>query len=129
MVKRILYALIIVLSIAVSSVATGRVVLAAGKCGSTSGAGYITADQLNLPSFGCEEKDPVIKTVLQLVFGALAVLSLIFVVIGGLKYTLSGGDSNAVASAKKTIMYAVIGLILGLSVFAITDLVVSRVGS
>jgi uncharacterized protein YacL len=128
MVKRFLRAWILIACV-VLSVATASGTAFAAACGSSSGAGYITADQLNLPTFGCEENDPIIKTVLQLVFGALAVLSLIFVVIGGMKYTLSGGDSNAVASAKKTILYAVIGLILGLSVFAITDLVVSRVGS
>ena len=82
-----------------------------------------------LPTLGCDAGSPKIDMILKLVFGALALLSLLFIVIGGLRYTLSGGDSNAIASAKKTITYAVIGLVIGVSTFTIIDLLFSWIGS
>jgi hypothetical protein len=50
-----------------------------------------------------------IVDVLLFIIGAVAV---IMIIIGGIRYTLSGGDSSAVNSAKNTILYAVIGLIV-----------------
>lgn len=120
---------ITILVIALGLFGVNSPVLAASGC-VPSGKAIIPASELGpVPQFGCETKDPIIGTIFKLVFGSLAVLSLIFVVIGGLRYTLSGGDSNSIATAKKTILYAVVGLILGVSVFAITDFIVSRVGS
>lgn len=94
----------------------------------TNPKGVLSATDIGLPTYGCGKDRSIIETVLQLVFGALAVFSLLFIVIGGLKYTLSGGDSNAIASAKNTILYAVVGLVLGVSVFTIIGFVFSQVG-
>lgn len=52
---------------------------------------------------------------------AVGVVSVIMIIIGGLKFVLSGGDSNSVNSARSTILYAIIGLIL--AVFAETIVV------
>lgn len=52
-----------------------------------------------------------IARTLSLVVGAVSV---IVIIIGGFKYVLSGGDSNGVASAKNTILYAVVGLAVAL---------------
>lgn len=83
----------------------------------------LDATYLGLPTFGCGSDRSIIETLVKLTFGALAMLSILFMVIGGLRYALSGGDSNAIASAKKTIQYAVLGLILGISVFVITSFI------
>lgn len=51
--------------------------------------------------------------IFQLVVGIISVAMLIF---GGLKYITSGGESAGITSAKNTILYAVIGLVVvGLS--------------
>jgi hypothetical protein len=47
--------------------------------------------------------------VLSLVVGIVAV---IMVIIGGMKYVSSQGDSSGIASAKNTIIYALVGLII-----------------
>ena len=47
--------------------------------------------------------------VMALVAGFVAV---IFLVIGGIKYVTSGGDSSGVASAKNTVIYALVGLVI-----------------
>lgn len=42
----------------------------------------------------------------------VGVVSVIMIIVGGLKYITSAGDSNNVTSAKNTILYAVIGLVV-----------------
>jgi heme/copper-type cytochrome/quinol oxidase subunit 2 len=50
-----------------------------------------------------------IINILSLIVGIVSVVMIIF---GGFKYVTSGGDSGNVSSAKNTIIYAVIGLIV-----------------
>lgn len=54
-------------------------------------------------------------------------VSVLMIVIGGLRYAISGGDQGAVTSAKNTILYAVVGLILSLMGYAIVNFVLSRI--
>lgn len=42
----------------------------------------------------------------------VAIIAVIMIIIGGVKYITSGGDSNNVTSAKNTILYAIIGLVI-----------------
>lgn len=65
-----------------------------------------------------------IVNVLLFIIGAISVIMLIF---GGIRYTVSGGDSGAVTSAKNTIMYAIIGLIVAFLAFAIVNWVLGAV--
>jgi hypothetical protein len=48
-------------------------------------------------------------------------------VFGGFKYIISGGDSSKVTSAKNTIIYAIIGLIIVILAYAIVNFVVGTV--
>lgn len=57
---------------------------------------------------------------------AVGVISVIMIIVGGIRYALSNGDSARIASAKNTVLYAVIGLILSLLAFAIVNFVVGR---
>lgn len=53
-------------------------------------------------------------------------LSVIFLIIGGLRYVVSSGNSSQVESAKNTILYAIIGLIVAIAAFAIVRFVISQ---
>jgi hypothetical protein len=64
-----------------------------------------------------------IVNILLFIIGAVAV---IMIIIGGLRYVLSGGDSSSIKSAKDTILYAVIGLIVAISAYAIVNFVVLK---
>jgi len=50
-----------------------------------------------------------VVNVMSLIVGALAV---IMIIVSGFKYITSGGDSNAVASAKNTLVYAIVGVFI-----------------
>ena len=54
----------------------------------------------------------IIKTVINIFSLIVGVIAVIMIIIGGLKYITSGGDSGNVTSAKNTILYAIIGLII-----------------
>ena len=56
------------------------------------------------------------------VAGALAVVMIIY---GGLRYVISGGNSAAVTSAKNTILYAIVGLIVAFLAFAAVNFILS----
>ncbi len=57
--------------------------------------------------------------ILQVFFMVLGAVAVLFVVIGGLKYTISGGNPEEMGKAKNTIIYAVIGLVIAISAEAI----------
>lgn len=61
--------------------------------------------------------------VLLFIVGAVAV---IMIIVGGIKYVTSGGDQNNVKSAKDTILYSVIGLIVAILAYAIVKFVVTN---
>ena len=54
--------------------------------------------------------------------GAIAVLMLVY---GGIRYTISGGDSTAVTNAKNTILYAIVGIVVAILAYAIVNFVLS----
>lgn len=54
----------------------------------------------------------------------IGVLSVIMLIVGGIRYVVSGGNQQAVTSAKNTILYAIVGLIVAILAFAIVNFVV-----
>lgn len=64
-----------------------------------------------------------IVNILLFIIGAVAV---IMIIIGGLRYVLSGGDSSSTKSAKDTVLYSVVGLIIAVSAYAIVNFVVLK---
>ena len=61
--------------------------------------------------------------ILSLLVGIAAV---IMIMIGGFKYIISQGDSNNINSAKNTILYAVIGLVVALLAQVIVRFVINK---
>lgn len=54
----------------------------------------------------------LIATVINIFSLIVGIVAVIMIIIGGLKYITSSGDSNNITSAKNTILYAIIGLIV-----------------
>jgi hypothetical protein len=51
-------------------------------------------------------------------------ISVIMVVIGGLRYVVSGGNSSNITAAKNTILYAIVGLIIAIMAYAVINFVI-----
>jgi hypothetical protein len=64
-----------------------------------------------------------ITNILLFIIGAIAVVMLI---IGGIRYVVSSGDQNAVTSAKNTILYAIIGIIVAFLAYAAVNFVTTQ---
>lgn len=56
--------------------------------------------------------DNIVATVINIFSFIVGVIAVIMIIIGGIKYVTSGGDSNNISSAKTTIIYAIIGLVV-----------------
>lgn len=59
-----------------------------------------------------ERVNSAIRLVINLFSVVVGVISVIMIIIGGLKYITSGGDSGNITGAKNTILYAIIGLVV-----------------
>lgn len=84
----------------------------------------VSADEVNLPRAAA---DPAfLQKALQLLFGVVGALTLIFIILSALKLVVSQGDSQAVAKTRQSIIYAAIGLIIVISAELIVTFVLDR---
>lgn len=89
--------------------------------GLSAGANCAKGDDQQTDLFGDTGIFKTITNVLLFIIGAISVIMLI---IGGIRYVVSGGDSGAVTAAKNTILYAVIGIIVALLAYALVNFVI-----
>jgi magnesium-transporting ATPase (P-type) len=68
------------------------------------------------------EQIRTITNVLLFILGAIAV---IMIIIGGIRYATSNGESAQIKSAKDTILYSVIGLVVAILAYALVNFIVS----
>lgn len=67
----------------------------------------------------------VFTTIVNILLFIIGAVSVIMLVIGGIRYTISNGDSGAISSAKNTILYSIIGLVVALLAYALVNWVLS----
>lgn len=85
-----------------------------------------TASACNFPDVAFDAT--ALGKIFTLAYRLVAALSILFLVIGATKYTLSGGDSAGLKSAKNTIVYAVAGLIVSLVAFIAVATLSGKIG-
>lgn len=66
----------------------------------------------------------IVINVFSVIVGVVAVF---MIVVGGFRYVTSNGDSNNITSAKNTILYAIVGLIIVAMAQAIVQFVLNRI--
>lgn len=54
----------------------------------------------------------IIHTIVNLLSAIVGIVAVIMIIVGGLRYITSGGNDASVTSAKNTILYAIIGLVI-----------------
>ena len=54
----------------------------------------------------------VAKTIVNIISLIAGIVAVIFIVISGVRFIISGGDSQATASARSALIYALIGLVV-----------------
>lgn len=75
--------------------------------GAPTGAGTNCNDTASTTKF-----NNILTNVVNIFTAIVGIIAVIMIIVGGFKYITSGGESNAVSGAKKTILFAIIGLII-----------------
>lgn len=75
-----------------------------------------------------EDPEPVIRQVINILLFVVGVAAVIMLIIGAIRYVVSAGDQQAVAGAKNTILYAIVGIIVAAMAFAIVNYVLGPDG-
>lgn len=70
-----------------------------------------------------DDATSMIQTIINIMLFLLGAIAVIMIVIGGLRYVTSGGDASSLKSARDTILYAVIGLVIAVLSYAIVNFV------
>jgi hypothetical protein len=109
-------------------VAPGRGVAISNKEAVCDGVGFATGVS------GCGDAEAsegavsgTVQKVINLLSLVVGIVAVIMIIVGGLKYITSSGDSSNVGSAKNTILFAVVGLVIVLMAQVIVRFVINRV--
>lgn len=68
-----------------------------------------------------------VATILNIVIGALGIVAVVVMIIGGINYMTSAGDAGKVDKGKKTIIYGLIGLVICALSFVIVNFVIVNI--
>jgi hypothetical protein len=74
-----------------------------------------------VPTLSC--LPPLIASVVYLLLTGAGTVALFMIIYAGIKFITSGGDAKSVDGARKTLTYALIGLIVVLMSFVIVSLI------
>ena len=66
-----------------------------------------------------------IRTVVNALLTLVGVIAVIFVIIGGVRYITSQGDESAAATAKLSIIYALIGIVVVILSSVLVNLIIT----
>ena len=108
---RLLFTLFLILPIfAVSNTANAQVDIQGSLC---AGANFdINDTNCTNPNDAVASINDLIRKVINLLSAIVGVVAVIMIMVGGFRYITSGGSDTGVTSAKNTILYAIIGLII-----------------
>jgi type IV secretory pathway VirB2 component (pilin) len=107
----------------------GNLCIGAGDCSASSGGGAVDNATGSAPSStslssGLTGHIQTITDTLLLVAGAVAV---IIIIVAGIRYITSTGDSARIKQSKDTLLYAIAGLVVVLLAYAIVHFVANNV--
>ncbi len=70
--------------------------------------------------------DGVFERIVNLLLFLVGAISVIMLIIGGIRYVVSAGDQNQVTGAKNTIMYAIVGIVVSVLAWGIVNFILTR---
>ncbi len=89
-----------------------------GSGGTWSSGTCTTDDSMTVPE--------IIQTVANVFVFVIGAVSVIMIIVGGIRYAVSAGDQSAVTGAKNTIMYAIVGLAIAFASYAIVSFIIAQ---
>ena len=84
-----------------------------------SKAGVSQGSSADLPTF--------IGKILNVLFGAFGIILVLYIIYAGILYMTAGGEEEKVKKAKKIIMQTVIGIIIIVAAYSISNFVITQI--
>ncbi len=84
-----------------------------------SKAGVSQGSSADLPSF--------IGNILNVLFGAFGIILVVYIVYAGILYMTASGEEEKVKKAKKIIMQTIIGIVLIIAAYSISNFVINQI--
>lgn len=106
-------------AITVSVMALPMIAMAGGV---DLGLNYATAIGL-----GTQDVRTTVSNVIRAFMGLLGIVAVVIILLGGFKWMTAGGNEEKVSEAKKLIISGIIGLIIIMSAYAISQFVVNAI--
>lgn len=72
------------------------------------------------------DADSAINGVLNTVYFAAGIVAVIVIIVSGIFYSISQGDASKIKRAKDGILYAVVGLVIIMLAFVLTNYVIGK---
>lgn len=69
----------------------------------------------------------ILENVINILLTIIGIIAVIMIIIGGIKYVTSTGDSSSINSARETIIYALVGLGIAIMAYALVNFVIGRI--
>ena len=98
--------------------AAGNTPTPAGNSSSTSSSQAAVCEGVGSAtgSTGCsttgKSVNSLVTTLVDLLSAIVGIAAVVMIIIAGLKYITAGGDSSSIGSAKNTLIYAIVGMII-----------------
>ncbi len=119
--------------VGLGGIATMSPAYAAIQCIDKNGK-LVTADDdmSNCAGFDAESGNTTdlmgtLTTVINVVIAVVGFVAVIMIILGGISFITSQGDTSKVTKARNTILYGVVGLVVSLLAFAIVNFVLTNI--
>ena len=122
--KKIGFIIAFVGLLGVSSLAAASLLTSDASAQVSSGINAATTSEMQGKSV-----NSTVGSIVNILLWVVGILSVTMIVWSGFKYITSAGDTSKLASAKSTLIYAVVGLIIAILAYAIVTFVRTQVVS
>lgn len=124
-IKKALQALVLMPALALGVSTVAPVAVSAADCdtGNLSIEAGADCAQGNGQATDLFGQEGIFKKVTDILLFLIGAISVIMLIIGGIRYVVSGGDQTAVTAAKNTILYAIVGIVVAFLAYAAVSFV------
>ena len=98
-------------------------------CGGTQLSLSPTGNCSTVTSQSTSDLNSILTNVVNIFSIVVGVIAVIMIIVGGMKYIVSGGESSNVSGAKNTIIFALVGLVIVALAQVIVHFVLAKVNA
>lgn len=88
-------------------------------------AGQVDPNAIGVPQVSAN--NTTIANVMSAVFVVVGALAVLFMLVGAVRYVTANGEQAKITQAKNTILYAIVGIGISATAFAIVQFVIGRI--